>query len=88
MLLLLEGLLLHDVGVVVQRLVKLQLLHFFPILYLLVLRDAVLGEFLAEEVVVSEGSLSSLFTHSSCWLVCLVCLCCLRTCRLARLLQT
>ena len=88
LLLLLESLLLHDVGVVVQCLVKLQLLHFFTVLYLLVLWDTVLGEFLAEEVVICEGSLSSLFAHtSSCWLVRLICLCCLRSCRGTGLLQ-
>ena len=47
-------LLLYDVGIVVERLVKLQLLHLFTVLDLLVFRNAVLSQLLGEKVVVSE----------------------------------
>lgn len=54
MLLLLLLLLLDDIGVVVEGLVELELLHFFTVLYLLVLWDALFRQFLAEEIVISK----------------------------------
>ena len=53
-LLFLDLLLLNEIGVVVERLIEFQLLHLLSILDLLVLGDAILGELLAEEVVVGE----------------------------------
>ena len=52
--LLLLLLLLDYVRVVVECLIKFELLHLFAILYFLVLWDSMLIEFLAEEVVVKE----------------------------------
>ena len=60
--LLLQSLLFDDVRIVVQSLVKLQLLHLLAVFYFLILGDAVFRELLTEEIVVSElivhGSLS------------------------------
>ena len=47
-------LLLDYVRVVVECLIKFELLHLLAILYFLVLWDSVLIEFLTEEVVVEE----------------------------------
>ena len=68
-------LLLDYVRVVVERLIKLQLLHLLAILYFLVLRDAMLIEFLTEEVVVEEllGGLLRVGTSED-WLECGGCL--------------
>ncbi len=63
-LLLFKLLLLHYVGIVVQCLVKLQLLHLFSVLYLLVLWNAVLAQFLAKDIVICEGA--RFFVASSC----------------------
>ena len=60
--LLLNSLLFHHMGVVIQSLVELELLHFLAIFYFLVLGDSV--EFLAEEVVVGELS-GFLVLHAS-----------------------
>ncbi len=86
-LLLLELLLLDYVGVVVQCLVKLQLLHLFSVLYLLVLWNAVLAQFLAKDIVIGEGA--SFFVLNSCHrLESLDCLTCLLSCGLPWSYQT
>lgn len=69
--LLLLLLLLDYVRVVVECLIKFELLHLFAILYFLVLWDSMLIEFLAEEVVVKElvGGLLRVGTGEN-WLEC------------------
>lgn len=57
LLVFLELLLLDEVGVVVQRLVELELLHLFAVFELLVLGDAVRCQLLVEEIVLCGGLL-------------------------------
>ena len=52
--LLLLSLLFHDVRIVVQSLVELQLLHLLAVFYFLILRNTIHSEFLTEEIIVSK----------------------------------
>lgn len=86
-LLLFKLLLLDYVRIVVQCLIKFQLLHLLSVLYLLVLWNAVLAQFLAKDIVICKGA-RFFVAGSSYRLESLGNLTCLRSCGLAWSLQT